>query len=47
MKNRDFRPIYRFNSEMIQDRAIVTAARLQERVCDLTNGVSSSAIECP
>jgi len=24
-KNRDFRPIYRFISEMIQDRAIVTA----------------------
>ena len=24
MKNRDFRPTYRFISEMIQDRAIVT-----------------------
>ena len=37
-KNRDFRPISRFISEMIQERAIVTTERQQELVCDLLNG---------
>jgi len=35
MKNRDFRPIYHFVSETIQDRAMVTVEHLYE----LLNGV--------
>ena len=37
MKNRDVRPIFRFISEMIQDRAIVTM-EYNETVPKLSNG---------
>ena len=38
MKNRDFRPISHFISDMIKDGAIVTMERQQELVCNLPNG---------
>ena len=45
MKNRDFRPTYRFISEMIQDRAIVTMECEQETVPKLSNGAIFSDLE--
>jgi len=38
VKNRDFRPISLFISEMIQHMAIFTMERQRELVCDLSNG---------
>ena len=40
MKNRDFRPISRSFSEIVQDRAIVTMEGKQETVPKLSNGTS-------
>jgi len=34
-KNRNFRPIFRFISDMIQDRATVTMERQKDIVCGL------------
>jgi len=47
MKNRDFRPIYGFLSEIIQDRAIVTLELLTgTRIRNLSNGaISNSYLE--
>ena len=42
MKNRYFRSIYHFISEMIQDGAIVTIKHQWEHVCDLSNGAISN-----
>jgi len=42
-KNRDFRPISRFISEVIQDKAIVLME--DELVCDLSNGAIFSDLE--
>ena len=42
MKNRDFRQISRYISEMIQDRAVITMERQQELVYDLPNGAASN-----
>jgi len=44
MKNRNFRPTYRFISETIQERTIEDE---QELVCYLSNGVISNDFECP
>ena len=41
-KNRDFRPISRFISEMIQDRAVVAIKGEQETVRKLSNGTISN-----
>jgi len=41
----DFRPISRFISEMIQDRAIVTMERQKELVCDLWNAAICNDLE--
>ena len=43
-KNRDFRPISRFISEMIQDRDIVTMEGEQETVPKISNGTSSMTL---
>jgi len=45
MKSRDFRPISRFISEMVQDWAIDTEERESELVCHLSNGVISSDLQ--
>jgi len=44
-KDRNFRPISRFISEMIQDMAIVTMERQQELVCDLSDCAISNNLE--
>ena len=44
-KNRDFRPISRFISEMIQDRTIVTVESEYETVYNLSNGTSFNGLE--
>jgi len=44
-KNRDFRPISHFISEMIQDRATVNVESQQELVRDLSNGATSNDLE--
>jgi len=44
-KNRDFRPISRFISEMIQDRAIVNVERQYKLVCDLSNSAILNDLE--
>ena len=46
-KNRDFRPIYRFISEIIQNRAILTTANQQKVVYDLSNGAIFNDLERP
>jgi len=40
MKNNDFRPISRFTSELMQDRAILTMEGEQETTPKLSNGTS-------
>jgi len=44
-KNRDFRPISRFISEMIQDRAIINVERQYKLVCDLSNSAILNDLE--
>jgi len=44
-KNRDFRPISRFISQMMQDRAIVTMEGEQETAPKLSNGTGSNDLE--
>ena len=46
-KNRTFRPISRFVTEMIQDRAIVTMADWVQVICDLSNGAIFNDLERP
>ena len=46
-KNDDFRPISRFISEMMQDRAIVTMEGEQETALKLSNGTSLNDLEWP
>jgi len=41
----DFRPISRFISEMIQDRATVIMECQQELICDLSNGAIFNDLE--
>jgi len=45
VKNRDFRPIYRFICETIQDIPIVTMEGEQETVSKLSNGAISNELE--
>ena len=44
-KIRDFLPISRYNSQTIQDIAIVTMEGEQKLVCDLSNGAISNDLE--
>ena len=46
-KNDDFRPISRFISEMMQDRAIVTMEGEWETAQKLSNGTSLNDLEWP
>jgi len=45
MKNNDFRPISRFVSEMMQDKAIVTMEGEPEIALKLSNGTSFNDLE--
>jgi len=45
MKNHDFRPISRFISQMMQDRAIVTMEGEQETALKLSNGTGLNDLE--
>jgi len=45
IKNRDFRPVYRFILEMTQNRAIVSIERQYDLVCNLLNGAISNGLE--
>jgi len=42
---RDFGPITRYISQMIQDTAIVTMKCKSELICDLSNGAISNDLE--
>ena len=44
-KIRNFLPISRYNSQMIQDIAIVTMEGEQDLVCNLSNGAISNDLE--
>jgi len=44
-KNHDFRPIFRFIWQMMQDRAIVTMEGKQETAPKLSNGTSLNDLE--
>jgi len=46
-KNRDFRPISHYISEMIQDSAIVTMGCEQINISELSNGTIFSDLERP